>query len=61
MCEFVGEILTIKELFGRDTEKHNSPVLLDAFWVAEGLSMDENALCLDATRYGNVARFLNHR
>ncbi|KAM7257480.1 hypothetical protein ACFE04_013221 [Oxalis oulophora] len=66
VCEFVGEILTVKELFERksgntDTEKHSFPVLLDAFWVSSGVSKDEEALCLDATCYGNIARFINHR
>ncbi|KAE8668792.1 60S ribosomal protein L23 [Hibiscus syriacus] len=27
----------------------------------KGVSKDEEALCLDATCYGNVARFINHR
>ncbi|KAK4407265.1 putative inactive histone-lysine N-methyltransferase SUVR2, partial [Sesamum angolense] len=42
-------------------EKHSYPVLLDADWCAEGVLKDEEALCLDATYYGNVARFINHR
>ncbi|KAH9729142.1 putative inactive histone-lysine N-methyltransferase SUVR2 [Citrus sinensis] len=29
--------------------------------VQRGVSKDEEALCLDATCYGNAARFLNHR
>lgn len=61
VCEFVGEIVTIMEFYERDTRRHNFPVLLDAFWASEGVSKDEKALCLDATCYGNVARFLNHR
>ncbi|KAK8630528.1 hypothetical protein V6N13_079318 [Hibiscus sabdariffa] len=61
VCEFVGEILTISELYTRNREKHASPVLLDAYWGLTGVSMDEEALCLDATCYGNVARFINHR
>ncbi|XP_039041343.1 probable inactive histone-lysine N-methyltransferase SUVR1 [Hibiscus syriacus] len=60
VCEFVGEILTISELYSRNREKHASPVLLDAYWGLTGVSTDE-ALCLDATCYGNVARFINHR
>ncbi|KAI9180990.1 hypothetical protein LWI28_010023 [Acer negundo] len=36
-------------------------VLLDAYWVPKGVSKEEEALCLDATNFGNVARFLNHR
>ncbi|KAL9436162.1 hypothetical protein AB3S75_022256 [Citrus x aurantiifolia] len=61
VCEFVGEIVTITEFYQRNTRKHNCPVLLDAFWVSQGVSKDEEALCLDATCYGNAARFLNHR
>ncbi|KAK8611762.1 hypothetical protein V6N13_131804 [Hibiscus sabdariffa] len=61
VCEFVGEILTISELYARNKEKHTSPVLLDAYWGLKGVIKDEEALCLDATCYGNVARFINHR
>ncbi|XWS76199.1 hypothetical protein CRYUN_Cryun01aG0155200 [Craigia yunnanensis] len=60
-CEFVGEILTISELYARNIEKHTCPILLDAYWGLKGVSKDEEALCLDATCYGNVARFINHR
>nr|KJB26037.1 hypothetical protein B456_004G222200 [Gossypium raimondii] len=61
VCEFVGEILTIPEFYARNREKHTSPVLLDAYWGLKGVPKDEEALCLDATCYGNVARFINHR
>ncbi|KAF9609520.1 hypothetical protein IFM89_016881 [Coptis chinensis] len=66
VCEYVGEILTNTELYNRNdertgTEKHTYPVLLDADWGSEGVLQDEEALCLDATYYGNVARFINHR
>ncbi|XP_031268881.1 probable inactive histone-lysine N-methyltransferase SUVR2 isoform X1 [Pistacia vera] len=61
VCEFVGEIVTIKELYGRNTKNLNCSVLLDAYWASKGVPKDEEALCLDATCYGNVARFLNHR
>ncbi|XP_022758512.1 probable inactive histone-lysine N-methyltransferase SUVR2 isoform X2 [Durio zibethinus] len=61
VCEFVGEIVTISELYTRNIEKHACPVLLDAYWGLKGVSKDEEALCLDATCYGNVARFINHR
>jgi hypothetical protein len=43
------------------TEKHAYPVLLDADWCMKGVVKDEEALCLDATFYGNIARFINHR
>lgn len=65
VCEYVGEILTNAELFERVSARaegaHAYPVLLDADWGAEGVLKDEEALCLDATHFGNVARFINHR
>ncbi|XP_034891462.1 probable inactive histone-lysine N-methyltransferase SUVR2 isoform X2 [Populus alba] len=69
VCEYVGEILTNKEFYERKmqrtssskTEKHAYPVLLDADWCLKGVVKDEEALCLDATFYGNIARFINHR
>ncbi|KQK00378.1 hypothetical protein BRADI_3g48980v3 [Brachypodium distachyon] len=66
ICEYVGEILTNTELYERTIQKtaksrHTYPVLLDADWVTEGVLEDDHALCLDATFYGNVARFINHR
>ncbi|XP_071699950.1 probable inactive histone-lysine N-methyltransferase SUVR2 [Rutidosis leptorrhynchoides] len=76
VCEYVGEILTNSELFDRyehnEDEKYTYHVLLDADWSSNGLLKDANwssngllkddeALCLDATSYGNVARFINHR
>ncbi|OMO64926.1 hypothetical protein CCACVL1_21596 [Corchorus capsularis] len=61
VCEFVGEILTISELYARNTQKLTFPILLDAYWGLKGASKDEEALCLDAASYGNVARFINHR
>lgn len=66
VCEYVGEILTNLELYDRTMQttgnaKHTYPVLLDADWGSEGVLKDEEALCLDATFYGNVARFINHR
>ncbi|XP_052189405.1 probable inactive histone-lysine N-methyltransferase SUVR2 [Diospyros lotus] len=66
VCEYVGEIVTNMELFARSTQtgstdRHTYPVLLDADWGSEGILKDEEALCLDATNFGNVARFINHR
>lgn len=66
ICEYVGEILTNMELYernkqGSSNDRHTYPVLLDADWGSEGVLKDEDALCLDATFYGNVARFINHR
>ncbi|KAL4339518.1 hypothetical protein GQ457_08G013390 [Hibiscus cannabinus] len=66
VCEYVGEILTNTELFVRNSkgsgdERHTYPVTLDADWGSEKILKDEEALCLDATLCGNVARFINHR
>ncbi|KAM0945014.1 putative [histone H3]-lysine(4) N-trimethyltransferase chromatin remodeling SET family [Dioscorea sansibarensis] len=66
VCEYVGEILTNMELYERTMQttgnaRHTYPVLLDADWGSEGVLKDEEALCLDATFYGNVGRFVNHR
>ncbi|KAI9180606.1 hypothetical protein LWI28_006480 [Acer negundo] len=67
VCEYIGEIVTNMELYERNEERttnderHTYPVLLDADWASEGHLKDEEALCLDATSFGNVARFINHR
>ncbi|KAL4558624.1 hypothetical protein LXL04_036825 [Taraxacum kok-saghyz] len=66
VCEYVGEVLTNAELYDRvqkssNKDEHAYPVNLDADWGAESELKDEEALCLDATYYGNVARFINHR
>lgn len=64
VCEYVGEILTMKELHNRYNHSVNStsyPVLLDAIWGSEKTLKGETTLCLDGTNYGNVARFINHR
>ncbi|CAA7015369.1 unnamed protein product [Microthlaspi erraticum] len=62
VCEYVGEILTMQELYQRSLDNElTSPVILDAHWGSEESSEDEKSLCLDGTRYGNISRFLNHR
>ncbi|XP_022953604.1 histone-lysine N-methyltransferase SUVR4-like isoform X2 [Cucurbita moschata] len=66
VCEYAGEILTISEMYHRKVQntkngQHTDPVLLDAFWNKEEPFKEEKALCLDATNFGNVARFINHR
>lgn len=66
ICEYVGEVLTNMELYYRilqsgGNERHTYPVTLDADWGSEVVLKDEEALCLDATCHGNVARFINHR
>ncbi|PRQ41680.1 putative histone-lysine N-methyltransferase chromatin remodeling SET family [Rosa chinensis] len=66
VCEYVGEILTNTELYNRNmksngNDRHTYPVTLDADWGSEQILRDEDALCLDGTLHGNVARFINHR
>ncbi|KAF5738987.1 histone-lysine N-methyltransferase SUVR2 isoform X3 [Tripterygium wilfordii] len=66
VCEYVGEILTNRELYerniqGRHAEKLTHTVPLDAYWYLKHDLKEEEALCLDASFYGNVARFINHR
>ena len=66
MCEYVGEILTTKECHERTVKcgeggGNTYLALLDADWGYKGNLKDEKALCLDASHYGNVARFINHR
>ncbi|CAN1307742.1 Histone-lysine N-methyltransferase SUVR4, partial [Linum perenne] len=67
ICEYIGEIVTNLELDERNKERaaknevHTYPVLLDADWGSEKILKDEEALCLDATEFGNVGRFINHR
>ncbi|KAF5741826.1 histone-lysine N-methyltransferase SUVR2 isoform X1 [Tripterygium wilfordii] len=66
ICEYVGEILTNREFFeryiqGRHAEKLTHPVPLDAYWHLIDDLKEEETLCLDASFYGNVARFINHR
>ncbi|KAK6937728.1 WIYLD domain, partial [Dillenia turbinata] len=65
VCEYVGEILTTGELYERSmqqfgVQKQSYSVVLDAGWHS-GVMKGEDALCLDASRYGNIARFINHR
>ena len=65
VCEYVGEILTNAELYewmsqSPNNEERGHLVLLDADW-SSGVLKDEEALYLDATYFGNVARFINHR
>jgi hypothetical protein len=60
--ELASAILTnvehIIRNYGIDDGKTYS-LQLDADWATD--NNDNNALCLDATHYGNVGRFLNHR
>ncbi|KAH8952437.1 hypothetical protein BDL97_09G085200 [Sphagnum fallax] len=66
VCEYAGEILTNLEMDERNCSstantKHHFPLQLDADWSSERFLKDEEALCLDGTYFGNVARFINHR
>ncbi|EFH68454.1 hypothetical protein ARALYDRAFT_470383 [Arabidopsis lyrata subsp. lyrata] len=62
ICEYIGEILTIPELYQRSFEgKLTCPFILDAHWGSEERLEDDKALCLDGTHYGNISGFLNHR
>jgi hypothetical protein len=67
--EFVGEILTNKEMETRSRIRRKRKgrdlidfgMMLDADEKMEETMTDDEALCLDANCYGNIARFLNHR
>jgi SET domain-containing protein len=65
--EYVGEIVTHQELYERNNERaakkerHTYPALLDADLGSERTLEGEEALCLDATEFGNIGRFINHR
>ncbi|KAM0891934.1 hypothetical protein ACQ4PT_026097 [Festuca glaucescens] len=66
VCEYAGEILTNNELYERNNQetanaRHTYPVYLNSDRQTEDILEDDTALCLDATFYGNVARFINHR
>ncbi|ESQ36243.1 hypothetical protein EUTSA_v10008536mg [Eutrema salsugineum] len=62
VCEYIGEILTIPELYQRSLDNELTyHVILDAHWVSNGRLDDKKHLCLDGKRYGNISRFLNHR
>lgn len=64
VCEYIGEILTNIEVHKRNMNRAESgkmyQVYLDSGWDTTSLKDDE-ALCLDATYYANIARFINHR
>jgi SET domain-containing protein len=67
--EFIGEILTNTEMDTRNKysrKRNRGPVadyslILDADDRMEEVVTDDSAFCLDACKFGNVARFLNHR
>nr|GFA07701.1 histone-lysine N-methyltransferase SUVR4 [Tanacetum cinerariifolium] len=46
-----------------ENEQHTYPILIESLdndWGSEQVLKDDEALCLGATNYGNVARFINH-
>ena len=62
--EMTGEILTNAEQILRNRGIRGGPsysMQIDADWAAERVLDNNTALCLDASNFGNVARFLNHR
>ena len=67
--EFVGEILKNKEMETQSRIRCKRKgrnlidfgMMLDANEKMEETLIDDEALCLDANRYGNIVRFLNHR
>ena len=68
LFELAREIVTNGELIERNHLiykllgfKETYILQLDVCWHAEVMANDNDSLCVDATHYGNVARFLNHR
>jgi SET domain-containing protein len=67
--EFIGEVLTNKELDTRNKsqrKRRKGPVadyavVLDGDDRMEEVLNDDETLCLDAIKFGNISRFLNHR
>lgn len=58
--EYVGEIITSTELSTRKGMGKYA-MNLDSDWRAEIECNDDEALCIDASEFGNISRFLNHR
>lgn len=62
--EMTGEVLTNAEQIVRNRGMKSGPIYslqIDADWESECVLDDDSALCLDTSRFGNIARFLNHR
>ena len=62
--EMTGEVLTNAEQIVRNRGMESGSIYslqIDADWAVECVLDDDSALCLDASRFGNVGRFLNHR
>ena len=63
MFEMTREVLTNAEKIVRNRRMKSGLIYslqIDADWTAECVLDDDSALCLDASRFGNVGRFLNH-
>lgn len=60
LFEYVGEIISNQELASRKG-RGNYAMNLDSDWRAENELTDDEALCIDASKFGNISRFLNHR
>ncbi|KAM1640559.1 hypothetical protein ACFXTN_009695 [Malus domestica] len=60
VCEYVGEILNNTELYERNTQSWELRDIPTPY-CSEQILKDDDALCLDETSHGNVARFINHR
>ncbi|KAL3687699.1 hypothetical protein R1sor_014008 [Riccia sorocarpa] len=56
VCECVGEILTNMEQEKRNNNAKADPTVTHTYGARR-----KEALCLDATFFGNAARFINHR
>ena len=68
LFELAREIVTNGELIEQNHLIHKLldfqetyTLQLHACWRAEVMANDNDSLCVDATHYGNVARFLNHK
>lgn len=58
--EYGGEVVTNAELLRRGAGEEHA-LILDAHWQSELTDGDDVLLSMDASRYSNVARWLNHR
>ncbi|GBG62004.1 hypothetical protein CBR_g28480 [Chara braunii] len=67
VCEFAGEVITCAENVDRAKKYKSAGVehrymSLDAGWLEHRSDMhNDNCFAIDATQYGNVGRFVNHR
>ncbi|XP_068159995.1 histone-lysine N-methyltransferase Su(var)3-9-like [Drosophila tropicalis] len=58
VCEYIGEIITSKEADERG-KLYENPSCIYLFALDYNLTQDEE-YTIDATNYGNIARYLNH-